>query len=153
MIQRARQAGYSLVELIITAAMISIVASFAFPSFLNYYRSANVRAAAQTVSAVLNQGRQLAIKNNLRLVAVCSTTSTIQFREDDCSGAAIPVVGLTDAANNVKVPAGVSLTTTASATFANLGNAAPGATYTVTDSASGRTLTVTVAPSGRITIP
>ncbi|MGH7317518.1 MAG: hypothetical protein ACREJS_14790, partial [Candidatus Rokuibacteriota bacterium] len=91
--------------------------------------------------------------DNLTRVALCISTTTMQFRLTDCSGAAVPVVGLTDASNNVKVPAGISLTTNANATFANLGNATTAATYTVTDSASGRTLTVTVAASGRISIP
>ncbi|MEX2222075.1 MAG: GspH/FimT family pseudopilin [Candidatus Rokuibacteriota bacterium] len=150
--QRGRQAGYSLIELVIVGAMISIVASFAMPSFLNYYRSAKVRAAAQTLSAILNQGRQLAIKDNLTAVAVCITTTTMQFRQPDCSGASIPVAGLTGASNNINAPDGINLTTSGNATFTKLGNAAPGATYTVTDPASGRTLSVIVAASGRIAL-
>lgn len=147
-----RQAGYSLVELIIAAALISIVASFAMPSFLNYFRSAKVRAAAQTVSTILNQGRQMAIKNTQNPVALCITATTMQFRQPNCGGASIAVVGLTGASNNIQAPEGITLTTTANATFTNLGNASPGATYTVTDTASGRTLSVTVAPSGRIAV-
>ena len=140
-------------ELVIVVAMISIVSSFAVPTFLNYYRSAKVRAAAQTVSAILNQGRQLAIKSNLTTVATCITTTTITFRQATCGGATIPVVGLTGTGNSIRLPEGINLTTTGTATFTNLGAAAPGATYTVTDPVSARTLTVSVAASGRITIP
>lgn len=150
--QRGRQAGYSLVELVIVAAMISIVASFAMPSFLNYFRSAKVRAAAQTVSTILNQGRQMAIKNNISTVAVCITATTLRFRQTDCSGTSIAVVGLTGAADTIQAPEGISLTTTGNATFTNLGNASPAATYTVTDTASGRSLSVIVAASGRIAV-
>ena len=64
-------------ELVIVVAMISIVSSFAVPTLLNYYQLAKVRAGAQTVSAILNQGRQLAIKSNLTTVATCITTTTI----------------------------------------------------------------------------
>jgi Tfp pilus assembly protein FimT len=122
------------------------------PSFLNYLRSARVRAGAQTVSAYLNEGRQLAIKTN-GSVCVARTTSTMQFRTTNCTGTVINVAGLAGASGNVRLPENVSLTSTANAIFGQLGNATTGATYTVTDIPSGRTLTVTVAASGRITIP
>jgi type IV fimbrial biogenesis protein FimT len=151
-VRRSSQAGYSFVELVITVGIIVLVTTFAFPQFLNYYRGARVRAGAQTVSSILNEARQLAIKNNLNRVAVCITTTTITFRQTDCTGSAIAVTGLTTTSSNIRVPEGISLTTTANATFGNLGNATTGATYTVTDTASGRTLSVIVATSGRITL-
>ena len=150
--RRPSQAGYSLVELVITVGMILVVTTWAMPSFLNYLRSARVRAGAQTVSAYLNEGRQLAIKTN-GSVCVAHTTSTMQFKTTNCTGAVIYVAGLVGASGNVRLPENVSLTSTASAIFGQLGNATTGATYTVTDTPSGRTLTVTVAASGRITIP
>jgi Tfp pilus assembly protein FimT len=149
---RSLQAGYSFTELIITVAMFLVVTTFAMPSFLNYLQTARVRAGAQTVSAYLNEGRQLAIKTN-GSVCVTHTTSTLQFRTSSCAGATIAVTGLVNASNSIRLPEQVSLTSTANATFGQLGNATTGATYTVTDAASSRTLTVTVAPSGRITIP
>jgi len=150
--RRSSQAGYSFIELIITVGMIAVVATWAMPSFLNYLRSARVRAGAQTVSAYLNEGRQLAIKTN-GSVCVAHTTTTMQFKTTNCTGTVIFVAGLAGASGNVRLPENVSLTSTASAIFGQLGNATTGATYTVTDTPSGRTLTVTVAASGRITIP
>jgi prepilin-type N-terminal cleavage/methylation domain-containing protein len=41
---RSRQAGYSLIELVITVGMILIVTTWAMPSFLNYLRSSRVQA-------------------------------------------------------------------------------------------------------------
>lgn len=149
--RRSGQAGYSFIELIITVGMILVVATLAMPSFLNYYRSARVRAGAQTLSAYLNQGRQLAIKSN-RPVCVTHTTSTLQFRSTNCGGAAISVAGLTSSSSSIRMPENISLTSTASPIFGQFGNATTGATYTVADP-TGRTLTVTVTPSGRITIP
>ena len=111
-----------------------------------------MRAGVQTVSAYLNEGRQLAIKTN-GSVCVGHTTGTMQFRTTNCAGTAITVTGLVNASNSIRLPENVSLASTASAIFGQLGNATTGATYTVTDVPSGRTLTVTVAPSGRITIP
>ena len=150
--RRSSQAGFSFVELIITVGMIVVMTTWAMPSFLNYLRSARVRAGAQTISAYLNEGRQLAIKTNGG-VCVRHTTSTMHFRTTNCTGTVINVAGLVNASNSVRLPDNVSLTSTASAIFGQLGNATTGATYTVTDTPSGRTLTVTVAPSGRITIP
>ena len=151
--QHRHPAGYSLVELVITVSMILILSSFAAPSIFRYYQTAKVRAAAQTVNAILNQGRQLAIKNNLTTVATCITTTTITFRQTNCAGTTIPVVGLTGTGDSIRLPEGINLTTTGTATFTNLGAAVPGAVYTVTDPVSTRTMTVSVAASGRITIP
>lgn len=149
---RNRQSGYSFVELVITVGMILVITTWAMPSFLSYYRSARVRSGAQTVSAYLNEGRQLAIKTNSP-VCVRYTTTTMQFRQTNCTGTVVNVAGLSTTTSNVRLPESVSLSSTASAIFGNLGNATTGATYTVTDTVSGRTLTVTVATSGRITIP
>ena len=144
-------AGYSLVELVITIAMILIVSALAAPSFMSYYRSARVRAAADVVKTYLNEGRQLAIRGNAP-VCVKSTTTAIQFLQTNCTGTAINVAGLSASSGNVRLPENISLSSS-SAIFTNLGAANPGATYTVTDTVSGRQLTVTVAGSGRVTTP
>ncbi len=145
------QAGYSFVELVITVGMILVITTWVMPSFLNYLRGARVEAGARTVSAYLNEGRQLAIKSN-GPVCVAHTTSTVQFRTTNCAGAAIVAPGLSGASSNVRLPENVSLSVTSgsSAIFQALGNAAAGTTYTVTDLPSGRTLRVIVAVSGRV---
>jgi hypothetical protein len=101
------------------------------------------------VSAYLNEGRQLAIKTN-GSVCVAYTTSTMQFKTTSCAGAVIYAPGLAGTSGNVRLPDNISLTSTASAIFGQLGNATTGATYTVTDVPSGRTLKVIVAASGRV---
>jgi len=150
--RRRAQSGYSLVELVITIAMILIVSALAAPSLIGYYRSARVRSAADTVSSYLNEGRQMAIKTNTP-VCVRYTTSTIQYRQSTCGGTVLTVTGLTTSSSNVKLPDNISLSSTASAVFGNLGNATTGATYTVTDTVTNLTMTVTVTASGRITVP
>jgi type IV fimbrial biogenesis protein FimT len=146
---RRSQAGYSLIELVITVGMILVVTTWGLPSFLNYLRNARAQAGARVVSAYLNEGRQLAIKSN-GPVCVAHTASTLQFRTTTCAGAVIFAPGLSGAAGNVRLPDNISLSSAASATFGQLGNATTGATYTVTDVPSGRTLRVIVAPSGRV---
>lgn len=147
--RRSAQAGYSLIELVITVGMILVVTTWAMPSFLNYLRNARAQAGARAVSAYLNEGRQLAIKSN-GPVCVAHTTSSMQFRTTTCGGALIYPAGLAGASGNVRLPDNISLSSTASATFGQLGNATTGATYTVTDVPSGRTLRVIVAVSGRV---
>jgi Tfp pilus assembly protein FimT len=151
--RRSSRAGYSFAELVITVGLIAIVTTWAMPSFLNYLRSARVRAGAQTVSAYLNEGRQLAIKSN-GSVCVRHTTSTIHFRTTNCTGTVINVAGLADASGDVRLPDNVSLSllSGSSAIFGQLGNATTAGTYRVTDVPSARTLNVIVAPSGRICI-
>lgn len=150
--QRGWQSGYSFVELVITVGMILVITTFAMPSLLSYYRSARVRSGAQIVSAYLHEGRQLAIKTNTPVCAAYTAT-TMLLRQTNCAGTIINVAGLSTSGGSLPLPESVSLTSTASAIFGNLGNATTAATYTVTDPASNRTLTVTVAASGRITIP
>jgi type IV fimbrial biogenesis protein FimT len=149
--RRSPQAGYSLIELVITVGMILIVTTLALPSFLNYLRSSRVQAGARAVSAYLNEGRQLAIRTN-GPVCVAHTTSTMQFRTATCAGTVIFAPGLAGASGNVQLPANISLslTTGSSAIFQPLGNTAAGTTYTVTDVPSGQTLRVIVATSGRV---
>lgn len=139
-------------ELVITVGVILIATTFAMPSFLNYLRSARVRAGAQSVSAYLNQGRQLAIKTN-GPVCVTNTTTTMQFRTLNCVGTLINVPGLTGSGSNIRLPDNVTVTNNPNVIFGQLGNASPAGAYTVRDTPSGRTLTVTVNTSGRITIP
>jgi prepilin-type N-terminal cleavage/methylation domain-containing protein len=148
---RRTQRGFSLIELVITIGVILIAMTFAMPSFLNYLRSARVRAGAQTVSAYLNNGRQLAIKRNAP-VCVTNTTTTIQFRAATCGGTVLSAPGLTGSGNNIRLPDNVTITTTPNVIFGQLGNANTAGNYTVRDTTSGRTLTVSVAGSGRVTI-
>ncbi len=150
----SRQSGYSFVELVITVGMIVVITTWAMHSFLNYYRSARVRAGAQAISAYLNEARQLAIKTNAAVCVFRSSASAIQYRTatgTTCNATPIAVTGLANATSSIRLPDNVTLST-GSAIFGNLGNANTAVTYTVTDAVSGRTLHVTVAASGRITI-
>lgn len=153
-VRRTRQSGYSFVELVITVGMILVITTWAMPSFLNYYRSARVRAGAQAVSAYLNEARQQAIKTNSPVCATQGTATTFQLRTatgTTCLTGYVPVTGLTDSTGTVRLPDNITLSATTTI-FGNLGNANTAGSYTVTDSVSGRTLHVTVAASGRVTI-
>ena len=143
------QAGFSLAEIAMVTAIVGVISALATPMFLGYYQAAQVKAGAQAVAAYLNQGRQLAIEQNTS-VCVHSTSTALHYRMGSCTGAAW-IGPSTDSAGNLKVPQGITLSTTANPTFSYLG-ASGGATYTVTSAASRQALRVVVAPSGRISI-
>ena len=150
------QAGSSIGELALVLAIVGILTALATPLFLTYYQASKLRVGAEEVAAFLNQGRQLAIRQNDN-VCVHITSTAMHYHLGSCAGAvwgtvAGQVSAGTDAAGNLKAPNGITLTTTADPVFSYLGAAAPAATYTVTNTQNAATLRVFVAASGRINI-
>lgn len=144
------QVGFSLAELLVVIAVIGILAAMTTPFFIRYYQSAGLKAAAEELVTFLNQGRQIAIKEN-QSVCVQVASAAIRLRVGACSGT-IWVGPGTDASGNWKLPQGFTLAGATEPVFSYLGAASPAATYTVTNSASGATLSVTVSASGRVNI-
>ena len=145
-----RAPGFSVIELIVVCAIMGILAAASVPFFLRYYQSAALKAATEEVATFLNQGRQLAIKEN-QPVCVQRTSTALRFRVNGCSGTTWLGPG-TDSAGNLSLPAGFTVASTADPVFSYLGAASPASTFTVTNARDGRTLTVTVSASGRVRI-
>lgn len=148
--RRGASRGFTLVELIVVIAIIGILAGVALPFLLSYYQTSKVRAAAQTMTTFLNQGRQLAIRTNQN-VCVHITPTAMHYHLGSCTGPTWVGPG-SDAVGNVNAPAAITLTTTADPVFNYVGAATPQATYTVTSVPDGHTLSVLVTTAGRITI-
>lgn len=136
-------------ELAVVCAILGVTVSASVPFFLRYYQSARVKAAAEQLAAYLNEGRQLAIKEN-RSVCVHTRLTGIHFHVP--CGAARWVGAGTDSLGNLKQPPGILYTDSADLVFNYLGAASPASTYTVTNTTNNQTLNVTVAASGRISI-
>ena len=143
-------AGFSMAELLVVCVIVGILAIASVPFFISYYQSAALKAAAQELATFLNQGRQVAIKEN-QSVCVQTASGSIQFRVSGCSGTAWVGPG-TDSSGNLNVPPGFTLTASANPVFTYLGAAAPAATYTVTNSQNGKTLSVTISAAGRVSV-
>jgi Tfp pilus assembly protein FimT len=141
-------AGFSLVELIVLLVVVGALFSLSLPAFMSYYKSAQVRAAASGIAAYLNQGRQLAIRQN-QSVCVHITSTALHYALGSCAGTVWVGPG-TDAAGNIPAPGGIALTTTADPVFTSLGAAAPAATVTVTHGSAS--LIVIVSASGRVIV-
>jgi Tfp pilus assembly protein FimT len=134
----------------LVVGIIGIITALGTPTFLRYYQGAQLRVAAEEVAAFLNQGRQLAITQNGSICVHISPTA-MHYHQGTCAGATWLGAG-TDAAGNIPVPAGITLTTTADPIFNYLGGTTAGATYTINHTQSTTLLHVVVALSGRVSI-
>ncbi len=76
-----RQAGVTLLELLVTVVVIAIMAAVAMPSFREMIERSRLTAAANEIVAVLQTAKGEAIRRNAR-VDVCPTTDG-----SSCSGA------------------------------------------------------------------
>ena len=148
-----RTGGFSLVELLIVIAACGVLIGVSIPLFVTYHQSLQVTAGAQYVRTLLNQARQLAMnQKGFVCVQVPSPTQMSFYLNGTCSGT--PWTGpITDAAGNVNLEAGFTLTASANPVFDYLGRALPATTYTITNSTTGSTVTVSVSTSGRVSIP
>ena len=63
-IRRVNQYGFSLAELIVVVAVLGVLMVVGMPSFISYRRNATIKGGAQEFVALLNQGRQFAVKEN-----------------------------------------------------------------------------------------
>lgn len=159
--------GFTMVELVIVVGIIGILTAAGLPTFISYWRTSTLKAGAQQLVAALNQGRQIAIKENesvcikadvanpaygtkIRFLrGTCSATSTCAVTLDvpPCiwTGAGTDTNGYVALENRIEArPPATDIA------FSPLG-AASGGTFTVRamDDTSA-TATVTVSVSGRI---
>lgn len=148
----AGRAGFSLAELLVMMAVVGILFAMAVPFFVSYYQAAVLRSGVQDVITLINQARELAIKQNDTVCVELPTTTQIHYRLSGCAGTVWVGPG-TDAAGNISLPAGFTMTASANPVFSYLGSALPAATYTLTNTTTGATLTVSVALTGRVTSP
>ena len=146
----SNRAGFSLAEIAVVLAVIGTLFSLALPAILNYYQTAQVRGAASDVASYMNQARQLAIQMNCSVSVQVNPTTITYTRQANCQTPGIWRGPGTTAAGNINAPDGITLATSATPIFTNLGAAAPAATLTVTHGSSS--LSVLVSASGRVTV-
>lgn len=74
MSRRARSAGFTMVELMVSIAIVSVLAGIALPSLGDMMAARRVNSAAQTLAATLKTAQNEAIRRN-RMVEVVFTSS------------------------------------------------------------------------------
>lgn len=96
-----RATGFTLLEMMVVAAIIGITAAFAVPSLLRYQENARVKAAARDVADAFHYARSQAISsgnNHMVLLAAGGTTDPCGNTLDDADGNPVPIVVLDDGA-------------------------------------------------------
>jgi type IV fimbrial biogenesis protein FimT len=153
---RRADPGFTLAELIVLIAVIGILSIMAMPSFLRYYQAATLKSGAQQFAALINQAREIAIKENDNLCVKVSSPTQMMYVRNNCTTGTAWIGAATDAAGNINLPPRISVAGPSAANspiFNYVGSALPAATFTLTNIETGATLTVSVAASGRVTIP
>lgn len=83
---RHRDSGFTLVELLVTVAIVAIMAAIAAPNLQSFIQSSVVRSSATELAAILNYARSEAVKRGWA-VSVCKSSS-IQATKPSCSTSA-----------------------------------------------------------------
>jgi type IV fimbrial biogenesis protein FimT len=137
-------AGKSLAELIIVAAIVSIGAAMAGPTYKSFYTNAEGRTAAAEIASTLRMARHLAMARRERLLVRFDLSErSITVRAED-SGAVLNVYRYVDKGVILEEPtAGLELS------FHPSGRSASASTIVLYDADHRRT-TITVSLTGRV---
>jgi prepilin-type N-terminal cleavage/methylation domain-containing protein len=148
---RRRQAGFTLLELMLVVAIIGIITALATPMFLSYYQGAQLRVAAEQVVTFLNQGRQMAIAQN-GLICVHIAPTAMHYHLGTCAAGATWIGPGTNSAGDIALPLNITVAAPNDVTFNYLGGSTAGTSYTITHTPSSKSVNVVVALSGRVCI-
>lgn len=168
-----RQGGFTIVELLITVAVLAVLAGIGAPMFVDVMRKVRLNAVSGALLSTLQQARSDSIRLNRRVLVCASNTA-----RDDCSGASVWGVngwlvcydedadnscdaGSSTIPNPIRIESTVNANTatvtgpTAPIRFNPIGSQGNVGSATVTISVTGTgsgapTLTVTVAATGVI---
>ena len=155
--QRTRADGFTIVELVVLVAVVSILCAIGFPLYLSYSRAQETDSAARVVVVALNQARQLAVMRGTSFSIETQTNPNNRMRF--CSGTVAPCPGgqvytgaETDTNGWRKLENGSRFTAGPAITFSSLGAATVSGIITVQNSSASGSLDVCVSPSGRIKV-
>jgi prepilin-type N-terminal cleavage/methylation domain-containing protein len=147
--------GFSLAELLVVIGVLGLLTATGVPYFLTYWQSARLRGGAEELATLVNEGRQLAIRNNTFVCVERQTGSNvIRYRVGNagCTGATWTGAG-SNSSGDIRLNDQIEVSNaTANVVFNYLGAATTPGTYTVRNPTDSRTLFIIVAPAGRVTI-
>jgi len=142
-------------ELLVTVAMIGVLAVLGTPYVISYLRAASLRAGAQELATIINGARQLAISRNANVCMRINGTSA-EYRTNvsaTCGGGTLYVGPMSSDTGVITLQNEIDISgNTANVTFSNLGAALTAGTYTVRHPHTGNTLNVVVSAAGRVQI-
>jgi Tfp pilus assembly protein FimT len=154
---RPDSAGFTVAELLVLVAVISILSAIGFPLYLSYSRAQETDGAARTIVVSMNQARQLAVMRGTSFSIETQTNPNNRMRF--CSGIVVPCPGGqvytgpgTDASGWRRLENSSRITVAPTITFSSLGAATAAGALRVQNSTATGSLDVCVSPSGRIRI-
>jgi Tfp pilus assembly protein FimT len=154
---RRASAGFTIVELVMLTAVISVLCAIGFPLYLSYSRAQETDGAARVVVVQLNQARQLAVTRGVSFSVESQTNPNNRMRS--CSGTVVPCPGgsvftgaETDANGWRKLENSSRITAGPTITFSSLGAATAAGVVRVQNSSASGSLDICVSPSGRIKV-
>jgi Tfp pilus assembly protein FimT len=154
---RRASAGFTVVELVVLTAVISILCAIGFPLYLSYSRAQETDSAARVIVVSLNQARQLAVTRGTSFSVETQTNPNNRMRF--CSGTVVPCPGgqvftgaETDTSGWRTLENGSRITAGPNVTFSSLGAATASGVLQVQNSSASGSLDICVSPSGRIKV-
>src|SRR2546429_3195212 len=152
---RPDSAGFTVAELLVLLAVVSILCAIGFPLYLSYSRAQETDSAARVIVVALNQARQLAVTRGVSFSAETQTNPNNRMRF--CSGTLVPCPGgqvytgaETDANGWRTLENGSRITAGPAITFNSLGAAAAAGGLRGQNSSGTRSPDACVNPAGRI---
>jgi type IV fimbrial biogenesis protein FimU len=148
-----RQAGFTLVELIVAVAIVGIFAAIAVPSFGSLIRRQNVNSAANELYDLLQYARSEAVTQSRSITIAAANSSSASWNNDisvKTAAATLRQIGTSGLAQGVTITSGVG-----ALTFTPTGNSSAAACFRFTSTGDNTVPTqyVGVQASGRITPP
>ena len=160
-------AGFTVAELLVLVAVISILCAIGFPLYLSYSRAQETDGAARVIVVALNQARQLAVTRggsysvdtqtapNNRVRFFCTNAIVDGSGNVLCAAGTVWTGAGTDGSGWHRLENAARIVQAPAITFSSLGGAtiAPaGTAFRVQNSSATGTLDVCVSPSGRIKV-
>lgn len=147
---RTRTDGFSLIELMIVAGLIAVLAGMAAPTIVAGMRVYPVISASQQVVGTIRTARNQAVGKNVILRVRFNSPAVGQYRIVDTAGAVVGGVHfLPDGADFGAVSSDIEIDT--SGRMSPFGAGAMPATIVLTNGTQNRT--ITVSASGRVQLP
>jgi type IV fimbrial biogenesis protein FimT len=149
-----KQAGFSLIELMVAIAIFAIMSGIAIPNFISWLPDYRLRSAARDVVSCLQEAKMMAVKDNVRVVVIFNQFTEIytEFIDNVPIGGNWALDGTERIVRQVTVPAGIDIVGAATIGFDGRGLSAGAAASVQLQNVKLNSNTVNVNLAGGIRV-